>query len=35
MYEIQILADTGVPAPYIADEMDLELAAVEAYLYGE
>ena len=33
--EIDLLADTGVPAPYIADEMDIPLYMVERYLYAE
>jgi hypothetical protein len=36
--EIDLLADAGVPAPYIADEMEISLFIVEAYLddlYGE
>ena len=41
MYEIELWAAQGLTAPYIADEMDLPLYIVEAYLgylddlYGE
>jgi hypothetical protein len=32
--EIEILADTGVPPSYIADELDIPQEWIEAYLYG-